>query len=174
MTQTVEEQRNIAAFRTIVQRIINDGELDLCAQYMADSMAIRRYGLASTFALLNGGRQAPPDGGAIAGFKAGLSMLRAAFPDWTHEILTVVAKDDQVSGTWRLRCHHTEPFFGRPPTGNEIAVDEVGTMRFVDGKMTEGWFMIDELAFAQQLGVLPAAVPATPVDAGRPALSSGL
>lgn len=116
-------------------------------------MSIRRYGLATTFALLNPGRQAPPDGGAIPGFKAGLSGLRAAFPDWTHEILSVVAKDDQVSGIWRLQCHHSAPFFGLPPTGNRISVEEVGTMRFVDGRMTEGWFMIDELAFVRQLGV---------------------
>lgn len=159
MTQTAEEQRNIAAFEAIVHRIINDGVLDLCEQYMDPSMSIRRYGLASVFSMLAGGRQAPPDGGAIPGFKAGLSMLRAAFPDWTHEILSIVAKDDQVAGTWRLDCHNSAPFFGRPATGGRIAVDEVGIVRFVDGKMVEGWFMIDELSFAQQLGVLPAVAP---------------
>lgn len=154
MTQTDEELRNIAAFETIVHRIINDGELDLCEQYMDPSMAIRRYGLAGTFSMLTGGRQAPPDGGAIPGFKAGLSMLRAAFPDWTHEILSIVAKGDQVAGTWRLDCHNTEPFFGRPATGKPVQVEEVGIIRFADGKMIEGWFMIDELSFSQQLGLI--------------------
>ena len=160
MSYTQEEQRNIASFRLIIERIINDGEVDLCEQYMHPDMAIRRFGLAALSALLVPDRAPPPDGGAVAGFKAGLAQLRAAFPDWHHDIQSIVAKDDWVSGTWRLNCTHHGIFMGLPPTGNSIAMEEAGFIRFVDGRMVEGWFIGDELGLARQLGVecrLPAA-----------------
>lgn len=153
MAHTEEESRNVAAFRTIIERIINDGEFSLCESLMHPEMAIRRYGLAATAALLAPDRPPPPDGGAIAGFRAGLTQLRTAFPDWHHEIGTVVAKDDWVSGTWRLTCTHQGQFMGLAPTGSAVSMDEAGFMRFRDGRMIEGWFIGDELGFIQQVGV---------------------
>lgn len=160
MAQTEEEFRNVAAFRAIIERIINDGEISLCESLMHPEMAIRRYGLAATGALLAPGRLPPPDGGAIAGFQAGLRQLRAAFPDWHHQIGSVIAKDDWVSGTWRLTCTHQGPFMGLPPTGSAISMDEAGFMRFRDGRMIEGWFIGDELGFVRQLGVECRVLPA--------------
>ncbi|SKC93354.1 ester cyclase [Paraburkholderia hospita] len=151
--QTKEELRNEEAFRAIINRIINDGEVDLCERYMHPQMVIRRYGLASISTLLMPDRPAPPDGGAIEGFKAGLKQIRAAFPDWTHHIESVVAKDDRVSGTWTLSCTHLGTFMGLPPTQRPITMSEAGFMRFADGRMIEGWFIGDGLALAQQLGI---------------------
>ena len=159
MSHTEEEWRNIGVFRLVIERIINDGETELCDQYMHPDMAIRRYGLAAIGRLLMPDRPPPPDGGAVAGFKAGLAQLRSAFPDWRHEILSIVAKDNWVSGTWRLNCTHRGPFMGLPPTNKPVTMDEAGFVRFEDGRMVEGWFIGDELSLARQLGVecrLPA------------------
>lgn len=150
--QTAEEKRNVEAFTIIIDRIINNGELDLCERYMAETMDITRYGNAAIFSLLNPG-PAPANAGSIAGYKAGLTLLRTAFPDWHHDIVSVFAKDDWVSGIWRLTCTHTKPFLGLAPTGNKINVEEAGFMRFENGRMVGGWFMIDELTFARQLGI---------------------
>jgi predicted ester cyclase len=157
MSQTPEEFRNIAAFRTIIEKIINDGAVELCDDYLDPGLSISRYGLAAMNALLTPDRAAPPDGGAIEGFKAGLAQLRGTFPDWHHEILSIVAKDGWVSGTWRLTCTHVETFMGLPATNNKVSMDEAGFLRFVDGRMIEGWFIGDELSFARQLGVTCAA-----------------
>ncbi|WP_341317496.1 ester cyclase [Paraburkholderia sp. IMGN_8] len=150
--QTNEELRNIESFRTIIDRIINDGNTDLCERYLHPDMAIRRYGLTSLSALLIP-NPPPPAADAIAGFKAGLAQIRAAFPDWSHTIDHVVAKDDWVSGTWTLNCTHLGTFMGLPPTQRSVKMNEAGFMRFVDGRMVEGWFIGDELGMARQLGV---------------------
>jgi predicted ester cyclase len=152
MSHTAQEERNIAAFRLIIERIINDGETDLCEDYMHPDMAISRYGLGSIIHLLMPDRP-PPDGGAIAGFKAGLAQLRQAFPDWHHSITRIVAKDDWVSGTWKLDCTHQGTFMGVTAAGTKIAMEEAGFMRFEQERMIEGWFIGDELALARQLGI---------------------
>lgn len=153
MSHTPQEERNIAAFRLIIERIINDGETELCEQYMHPDMAIRRFGLASLSQLMMPDRPPPPGGGAIGGFKAGLAQLRQAFPDWHHSITRIIAKDDWVSGTWKLDCTHQGTFMGLVGTGNRITMEEAGFIRFDDGRMVEGWFIGDELALARQLGV---------------------
>lgn len=146
---------NIAAFRRIIHEIINDGAVELCEQLMAPDFTIHRYGLAATNALLGGARPAgaPAAGGNLAGFKRGLTALRAAFPDWSHTIKSVLGQDDWVAGIWTLKCTHRGDFMGLPPTGREISMDEAGFMRFRDGRMIEGWFLGDELSLVQQLGV---------------------
>ncbi|MDX6007611.1 ester cyclase [Cupriavidus necator] len=151
--QTDEEIRNIEAFRAIIERIINDGETDLCERYMHPDMVIRRYGLASTTALLIPDFKPTSGGGGVTGFKAGLQQLRSAFPDWNHRVDKIVAKDDWVSGTWTLSCTHQGVFMGIAPTHRSISMNEAGFIRFVEGRMVEGWFIGDELALVRQLGV---------------------
>ncbi|WP_321967896.1 ester cyclase [Burkholderia cepacia] len=151
--QSKEELRNTESFRMIINKIINDGEMDLCERYMHPQMVIARYGLASMSSMLMPGRSAPPDGGAIEGFKSGLKQIRTAFPDWNHHIERLVAKDDLVSAIWKLSCTHMGVFMGLLPTQRSITMSEAGFMRFVDGRMVEGWFIGDELALAQQLGI---------------------
>ncbi|MGY6126818.1 ester cyclase (plasmid) [Paraburkholderia strydomiana] len=151
--QTEEELRNVDAFRVIINRIINDGETELCEQYLDPEMTIRRFGLDSLSRILPPSRAARSDDGPITGFKLGLTQIRTAFPDWNHKIETVIAKDDWVSGTWTLTCTHQGTFMGLPATRRHITMSEAGFMRFVDGRMIDGWFIGDELALAQQLGI---------------------
>jgi predicted ester cyclase len=153
MSQTDLEARNVAAFTDIITRIINDGEVALCDVLMDPQMVIHRFGLASTGALLGpgGGAFAPP-ADAVEGFKRGLAMLRGAFPDWSHTLHQVVAKDDWVCGHWRLACTHQGTFMGLAPTGRAIDMVESGMIRFRDGRMIEGWFLGDELSLVRQLG----------------------
>ena len=61
--------------------------------------------------------------------------------------------------------------FGIAPTGRPIDIWEIGVFRLADGKITEGWFMADEVGVLRQLGVkLPArsdgrrVVPAPPAE----------
>jgi len=156
---------NVAAFRQIVVDIINDGRIELCERLMAPDFKIHRFGLAATSRLLGSARPtaAGLGGGHLDGFKNGLAMLRAAFPDWSHTIKWVVAQDDWVAGVWTLNCTHLGVFMGVPPTGQKISMDETGFMRFRDGKMVEGWFMGDELALVQQLGA-KVSIPSAAVE----------
>jgi predicted ester cyclase len=83
--------------------------------------------------------------------------LRAAFPDRVDVIEQVIAEGDRVGLLFRVTATHTGNFFGIPATGRKVDVYEIAMLRIVNGKMVEGWFMMDETALLQQLGVkLPA------------------
>ncbi len=79
--------------------------------------------------------------------------LRAAFPDRVDVMEQVIADGDRVGLLFRVTGTHTGNFFGIPPTGKKIDVYEVAMLRIVDGQMIEGWYMMDEAALLQQLGV---------------------
>jgi predicted ester cyclase len=78
--------------------------------------------------------------------------LRSAFPDRVDIIESVVAEGDRVGLLFRLTATHTGNLFGIPPTGRKVDVYEIALLRIVDGRMVEGWFMMDELELLRQLG----------------------
>jgi predicted ester cyclase len=91
------------------------------------------------------------------GFPAPGMYLRAAFPDRVDIIEQVIAEGDRVGLLFRVTATHTGNFFGIPATGRKVDVYEIAMLRIVNGQMVEGWFMMDETALLQQLGVkLPA------------------
>ena len=78
--------------------------------------------------------------------------LRTAFPDRVDVIEHVIAEGDTVGLLFRLQATHTGNFFGIPPTGKRVDVYELALLRIVDGRMVEGWFMMDEAGLLRQLG----------------------
>ena len=79
--------------------------------------------------------------------------LRSAFPDRVDVIEQVIADGDRVGLLFRVTATHTGSFFGIAPTGRRIDVYEIAWLRIKGGQMVEGWFMMDETALLQQLGV---------------------
>jgi predicted ester cyclase len=56
-----------------------------------------------------------------------------------------------------VRGTHKGNFFGIAPTNKPFDIHELGIFRLADGKITEAWFMADELGLLQQLGAkMPA------------------
>jgi predicted ester cyclase len=86
------------------------------------------------------------------GFPGPGSYLRGAFPDRTDTIEDIIADGDRVGMLFRVRGTHRGNFFGIPPTDKPIDIHELGLFRLADGKITEAWFMADELGLLQQLG----------------------
>ena len=95
------------------------------------------------------------------GFKLGLQMIRAAFPDWSSTPEDMVVEGDKVAARWTVRGTHQGDFMGIPATGRQITMGEAGILRFEDGCLVELWRVADELGMLRQLGVLP-----TPTAAG--------
>jgi predicted ester cyclase len=91
------------------------------------------------------------------GFPGAGSYLRGAFPDRTDSIEDIVADGDRVGMLFRVRGTHKGNLFGIAPTNKPIDIHELGIFRLADGKITEAWFMADELGLLQQLG---ARIPA--------------
>jgi predicted ester cyclase len=85
----------------------------------------------------------------------GIALLNAAFSgiDIDHD---QVAEDDLVSTRLIWRGVHTGEFQGLPATNREIAVQGISMERVMDDEVLERWYIQDELAMMQQLGVIPA------------------
>lgn len=123
----------------IFQEIISGGDLALADALIAPDYVDHRGG--------------PP---GREGFKLGLSMVRAAFPDWTSAPQDLIVEGDRVAGRWVVTGTHQGEFMGIPATGAAISMAEAGVLRFQDGQLTELWRVADELALLRQLGVLPS------------------
>lgn len=55
---------------------------------------------------------------------------------------------------------HDGHFLGLEPTGNRFEIDGMDLYHVEDGRLAEGWVVIDALGMMQQLGALPEDRPA--------------
>jgi len=91
----------------------------------------------------------------LAGARAWLSAVFAAFPDVGATIEDIIAENDRVvirkvwSGT------HEGPFMGIAPTGKRVRFEGIVIWRIENGKLAERWAQIDRLGLMQQLGGVP-------------------
>lgn len=91
------------------------------------------------------------------GFPAPGRRLSDAFPDREDTIETIIAEGHRVALQWQMTGTHSGNLFGIPPTGKSFKIWELALFNLAEGKITEGWFMAEELALLLQLDVgLPA------------------
>ncbi len=90
------------------------------------------------------------------GFKAFVTMFRAAFPDLHYTIDDEIAEGDRV--VQRSTGHGTMKgdFQGMPASGKEATWEAIHILRFADGKYVEHWAVTDTLSMLQQLGFAEA------------------
>jgi len=118
-----------------------------------DEAAIMREILAPDYKRLRGGMANLAANADGQNFPPTLHGLRGAFPDRVDVIEDIIAEGDRVGVLWRLQGTHEGDLFGIPPTGKKIDIWEIGVFRLAGGKITEGWFMADEVGVLRQLGV---------------------
>ena len=122
-----------------------------------EEAAVMREILSPQYNRLRGGMANLAANARGAGFAETAYGLREAFPDRIDVIEDIIAEGDRVGMIWRLQGTHRGNLFGIPATGRSIDIWEIGVFRVIDGKITEGWFMADEVGVLRQLGVnLPA------------------
>lgn len=85
----------------------------------------------------------------------GISMLGAAFSNIRVTIHDQIAEGDMVATRLTWQAVHSGDFQGNPPTHREIEVSGISIERIKDGRISERWFMQDELGMMQQLGLIP-------------------
>ena len=96
-----------------------------------------------------------------------IKKMRAAFPDLhfeVHHILAegeIVAVHSTMTGTHRGRFE-IGPFAQVEPAGRRVAVRHMHFFRWVDGKNTDLWHLMDTSTWMRQLGAGPqrTGVPA--------------
>ena len=79
--------------------------------------------------------------------------LLVAFPDFKHEINSLIAEGDGVVMRVTLTGTHEGEYMGIPPTGNKIKYTGMLEGRFSEGKLVELWGVGDMLTLMQQLGM---------------------
>ena len=88
-------------------------------------------------------------------------MYRAAFPDLRMEPEDIIASGDKVVARVRATGTNDGEFMGMPATGRSIDVDLIDIVRFGDdGLAREHWGVLDSMTMMQQLGLVPAGMPA--------------
>ena len=127
------------------------------SQRTPEQKAVEAELLAPNFKRLRGGMHNLAANAQDQGFPSTGVNLRGAFPDRVDVIEEIIADENHVGLLFRLQGTHQGNLFGIPATGKKIDVYELGIYRLTDGKVSEAWFMADELGLLLQLGAtLPA------------------
>jgi predicted ester cyclase len=85
-----------------------------------------------------------------------ISPFRSAFPDFTMEIVELVAEGDAVVAHFRCSGTHRGEWLGVPPTGRRFEdVDEIYVFRVRDGRLASATGVEDNLSRMRQLGLRP-------------------
>jgi predicted ester cyclase len=94
------------------------------------------------------------------GFRQLVERYHSAFSGVEMRIERIVAEGDWVATNWTARGTHSGELMGIAPTGREATVEGMQLSRIRDGKLVESHGLFDALGMLQQLGAIPAGVPA--------------
>jgi len=140
-TQETTLERNKALVRRINDEVWNKGNLEMMDElYSAD--VIRHF---------------LPDGSKLIGrdeLRDRIRNHRKAFPDWTEEIVLIVAEGEFVAIHFKSTGTNEGSFLGNPPTGKQIQTNDMSIYRIVDGKIVEQWLLPNLLSLNRQLGLI--------------------
>lgn len=99
----------------------------------------------------------PPNAATAAeAVKGAWAMLLRAFPDIHVTVEDTITEGDKIVFRNTVTGTHSGEFRGLPPTGNKINYGEVFIIRFSDGKVAEGWGIVDIFSQLQQLNAIRA------------------
>jgi len=91
-----------------------------------------------------------------ANFKQVLMMFYGAFPDLKATVEDLIAEDDKVAARVRFRGTHQGDLMGIPASGHPVDFVVSETYRIADGRLAEGWAVIDIMGVMQQIGAVPS------------------
>jgi steroid delta-isomerase-like uncharacterized protein len=91
------------------------------------------------------------------GYRVFFEGLRAAFPDLSVALDTLVADEDSIAIAYTLTGTQKGPFMGIAPTGRRMKSRGMQISKFKDGRMVERWGSSDELGMLRQLGSVAAS-----------------
>ena len=91
----------------------------------------------------------------VAGVRAKLGALRAAFGDLRFVLEALVAEGALVAARYCWTGRHTGAFVGIAPTGRAVRVTGMDFYRVREGRIVEHWHHVDELGLLRQLGSAP-------------------
>ena len=91
----------------------------------------------------------------LAGTKKVLNIVFAAFSDYHGELQDLVAEGDKVVVRVQWTGTQDGPYQGRPATHNKLIFSTADFFRIENGRIAERWDVVDTLARAVALGLVP-------------------
>jgi steroid delta-isomerase-like uncharacterized protein len=89
-------------------------------------------------------------------FKRALLARAGGISELSVRIDHLVGEGDKVVARFTLTGTHSGTFQGVPPTGKRVTFPATDIYRFENGRIAEGWALMDFLSFLQQAGAAPA------------------
>lgn len=89
------------------------------------------------------------------GLKQMIVNLRTAFPDLYCTVDDEIEGESKSAARWTMHGAHKGSFFGNLPTGRQVEIQGFIYVHVSDRRITEGWFLIDQMSILQQLGIVP-------------------
>ncbi len=136
-------QENAAVFQRVIDEMVSNGNVGIVDELFAPDFVEHN--------------ELPPPMMAASGretAKQVFRVLRATFPDLRAEVRQVVAQGEYVVVFMTWYGTQRGEFLGIPPTGKSAAFQVFDMVRVVDGKITDHWGIVDQLAMLQQLGAI--------------------
>lgn len=144
--------RNKENLRILLQDAMPNGRLDLIEEVIDPSCVTRRAGFANLFTVR--GASIPKKGNFLEWIKAGWKPLSDALQFQPVEVHDIVGEGNKAMIHFTMTVRHRGEFVGMPATDKTISWEEIGIASFGDdGKITELWFMCEELKMAVELGL---------------------
>jgi steroid delta-isomerase-like uncharacterized protein len=95
------------------------------------------------------------------GVKAFFQVQLDAFPDLRMAVEDIIASGDKAVARVRYTATNRGDFMGTPATGKTVDVQLIDIFGFGDdGLVHEHWGVMDQMTMMQQLGLVPAGMPA--------------
>jgi hypothetical protein len=88
--------------------------------------------------------------------KVVFATLHRAYPDLHITVEDLIAEGDKVVVRDSVTGTHQGEYMGIPPTGRSVTYNEMFILRFLNGRITATWGVVDVLSQMRQLGALPA------------------
>jgi predicted ester cyclase len=146
-------ERNKATFRRLQEEVIVQGRLELVEEIFSPDFTTLRAGTADLM-VVQGLPPYPQTGTAHERFINGWKRMTQTLSDQERTIEAIGGEGDVVWARWRISATHSDTYVGVSATGERLHYTEVGFLRFgADGRITEGWFLCDEVNIARQLGL---------------------
>jgi steroid delta-isomerase-like uncharacterized protein len=135
------EQAHMETVRRLYEEYLNQNRTELLASLVSEDVVLH---------------SATEERG-IAAYEALTDRLRIAFPDMQFTLQDLIASDDRVVVRWTMDATHSGPLVGIPATGKRVQQRANVIYRFADGKIAEGWAVMDQVGMLRQLGFDPLA-----------------
>jgi len=91
----------------------------------------------------------------LAGVRQFVTTVLAAFSDYHGELQDLVAEGDKVVVRVQWTGTQDGPYQGRPATHNTLIFSTADFFRIENGRIAERWDVVDTLARAVALGLVP-------------------